>query len=233
MNLFPGRDVFVFDLDNTLYPADHAIFLAIGDRMTAYVQRVTGAPRDEAMALQERYYHLYGATVVGMQRHHGVDPAAFMADVHAVSFDAVLPDPDLAALIGALPGRRIVFSNGARAYAHAIVDHLGLGGVFERIVALEDVDWIPKPEPAAFTQMAALCGFSPARAVMFEDHPRNLAAAKALGFATVLVGPNATPSDTADYAAASLHAFLRDAVTGPATTGAALTGVGTAPSQQA
>lgn len=215
MTPFAGRDVFVFDLDNTLYPADHAIFGAIGDRMTAYVQRITGLPADEALALQNRYYNLYGATVVGMQRHHGVDPAAFMADVHDVSFDGVAPDPGLAALIGALPGRRIVFTNGARTYAREIIAHLGFGDVFERIVSLEDVDWIPKPEPEAFTRMAALCGIAPTRAVMFEDHALNLAAAKGLGFMTVLVGATAVASATVDHATPSLHAFLRSALTPP------------------
>jgi putative hydrolase of the HAD superfamily len=223
VNVLHGRDVFVFDLDNTLYPAKHDIFLAIGDRMTAYIQNVTGLPRDEALALQNHYYDLHGATVVGLARSHHVDPAAFMAHVHDVPLDSVTPDPELAALIGALPGRRFVFTNGARAYAHGIIAHLGLADVFERIVALEDVDWTPKPESIAFERMAALCRFDPARAVMFEDHVMNLATAKALGFATVLVGPDAVPSATADYAAPSLHAFLRAALTSPAP----------APSQQA
>lgn len=216
MTMFSGRDVFVFDLDNTLYPANHEIFIAIGDRMTAFIAELTGLPHDEALDLQNHYYSLHGATVVGLMRSHNVDPAAFMAHVHDVSLDSVAPDPELARLIATLPGRKVVFTNGARTYAHDIIAHLGLAGVFERIVALEDVAWAPKPEALAFERMAALCQIEPTRAVMFEDHVGNLATAKALGYATVLVGAETPPDPTVDFATTSLHAFLRAALTPPA-----------------
>jgi putative hydrolase of the HAD superfamily len=223
VRIFSGRDVFVFDLDNTLYPANHDIFIAIGARMTDFIARAAGLPHDEALKLQNRYYELYGATVTGLMRRHGVDPAEFMAYVHDVPLDGVAPDPELAALIGRLPGRRIVFTNGARAYARDIIAHLGMADVFERIVALEDVDWAPKPQRTAFERMAALTSVTPARAVMFEDHLTNLATANAMGMATVLVGHDSPPAPFVDHATSSLHAFLHAALTSP----------GAAPSQQA
>ena len=208
MSALTGRDVWVFDLDNTLYPADHTIFAAIGERMTGYIARHLGIDHDAALTLRERYLDTYGATVIGLVRNHGVDATDFLAEVHDVAVDGVSPDPDLAALIAALPGRRLVFTNGARDYAHRIIARLGLNDAFERIVALEDVDLAPKPEPRAFERLIALCGFDPRRAVMFEDHARNLEPAAALGFATVLVGAGGG-APYVDFATPRLHPFLR------------------------
>jgi putative hydrolase of the HAD superfamily len=181
----------VFDLDNTLYPADSTIYDDIGHRMTAYIARALDIDAMDALDLRERYYHAYGATVVGLMTHHGVSGADFMADVHDVTVHDVGPNEALNTLIRALPGRRIVFTNGARDYAHRIVALIGLADAFERIVSLEDVGFSPKPNDAAFAKMFDLCEIDPHRAVMFEDHPKNLATAARLGMGTVLVGPQA------------------------------------------
>lgn len=203
------RDVWVFDLDNTLYPADHTIYHAIGDRMTAYIARHVGVDAAEALRLRELYFDAYGATVAGLVRHHGVDAADFLEFVHDTPLDGVEPDPALAPLIAALPGRRIVFTNGASGYAARILARLGLAPLFERAVALDDVGLVPKPERRAFEALISLCGFDPARAVMIEDHARNLQPAHALGFATVLVGPEAQTAPWIDYAAPDVATFLQ------------------------
>jgi len=209
-----GRDVWVFDLDNTLYPTDNTIYDQIGERMTAYIARLAGVSHDDALALREKYFNAYGATLVGLVRHHNADPADFLADVHDVSLDVVTPDPELAQLISALPGRRIVFTNGGRAYAHAILDRIGVADAFERVVALEDVGFVPKPEREAFARLIALCDIAPERTTMFEDHARNLETAAEFGFATVLVGAGATIGGVVQYATPRLHPFLR-ALTAP------------------
>lgn len=209
MSPFLGRDVWVFDLDNTLYPADHTIFETIGERMTAYIARHTGLPHDDALALRELYHDRYGATVIGMVDNHGVDAADFLRDVHDTPVDGVDPDPELSGLIAALPARRLVFTNGARDYAHRIVAQLGMDGVFERIVAIEDVGLAPKPEPRAFERMVALSGIDPRRAVMVEDHARNLEPPAAMGFATLLVGTDVAPAPYVHAATRDLHAYLR------------------------
>lgn len=209
MSAFAGRDVWVFDLDNTLYPADHEVFDAIGDRMTGYIARIADLDWNAALALREKYFNAYGATVVGLVKHHGVDASDFLRDVHDVSLETVDPDPELATLIGQLSGRRIVFTNGGRDYAHRILARLGVDKAFERVFALEDAGLVPKPERASFERLIAACGFDPLRAVMFEDHLRNLEPAAELGFATVLVGAAVAPAPYVHHAAPRLHAFLR------------------------
>jgi putative hydrolase of the HAD superfamily len=215
MSIFANRDVFVFDLDNTLYPAEHDIYTEIGARMTHFIGERLALSPEEAHAVRERYYNTYGATVVGLMRHHEIDPASFMSYVHDVAIDSVHPDPALGALIGALPGRRIVFTNGDRAYARRIVAQLGFGDLFEQIIALEDLDWTPKPEPEAFQRMCAAARIDPLRAVMFEDHTLNAQTAHRLGFLSVLVGPDAAlRPPLVDHCAPTLESLLRSALTG-------------------
>ncbi|MDX2237911.1 MAG: pyrimidine 5'-nucleotidase [Hyphomonadaceae bacterium] len=177
----------VFDLDNTLYPADGAIWDAIGARMTAYVADLTGLGHADAEALQERYLMEYGATVVGLSRLHGVDAQHFMDFVHDVDMSALTPDPALRAAIEALPGRSYVYTNGAATYAERLLRQLQLDDLFHAVVALDTLDFAPKPEALSFQRFIALTGVDPARAAMFEDTPRNLEAAARFGFATILV----------------------------------------------
>jgi putative hydrolase of the HAD superfamily len=204
-----GRDVWVFDLDNTLYPANHAIFDEIGHRMTAYIARFTGGDEAGALALREKYFRAYGATVTGLVAHHGADAADFLHYVHDLPLDSVAPDPELGRLISRLPGRRIVYTNGAADYARRILARLEIAHAFERVFALEDADFHPKPQRQSFDMLIARCGIDPARAVMFEDHDRNLETAAVFGFATVLVGDVEQPTVEVDFATSDLHAFLR------------------------
>jgi putative hydrolase of the HAD superfamily len=177
----------VFDLDNTLYSAP-ALYDLIGERMTAYIARAAGVDADEALVLRERYFHLYGATVVGLHRHHDIDAHDFMAYVHDVSYDVLERDVELARLIAALPGRKIVFTNGGGGHAERTVDRLGLSRVIDAVFDLEDAGFAPKPQPEAYRRLNAVCGIDPRAAVFVEDTLRNLEPAYELGFITALVG---------------------------------------------
>jgi putative hydrolase of the HAD superfamily len=184
------RDIrdWVFDLDNTLYPAS-TLYDIIGDRMTRYVMRATGLDAVEAERLRDRYHLEFGATAVGLQHHHGVDPLHFMADVHDVDPAVVEPDPELDALMARLPGRKIVFTNGGGGHAERVIGQLGLAHHFEHLFDLETSGFVPKPVKAAYEQLVARFGVAPGAAAMIEDTLRNLEPAHDLGFLTVLIGP--------------------------------------------
>ena len=107
-------DVWLFDLDNTLYPPETAFMGLIEARMTQFVARHVGLSHEDAHALQKRYYRELGTTLAGLMAHHGVRPEDYLDDVHDVPLDSLTPDPDLAAAIHRLPGRRLVFTNGDR-----------------------------------------------------------------------------------------------------------------------
>ncbi len=210
---FAGIEAWIFDLDNTLYPTGATIYERIGARMTAYVARATGLDPAAALELQENYYHRYGATLAGLIQHHGVDGRDFLDDVHDVDLDCVPPDPDLAGLIARLPGRRIVFTNGARDYAERMTARLGMREMFDLHFDIEAAGFAPKPERAAFERLIAHARLDPRRCVFFEDSPRNLETAHALGFHTVLVHETGATPDPAPahihHAADCLKTFLR------------------------
>lgn len=201
----------VFDLDNTLYPAESTLYDALGARMTAYIADLLGISADAAFTLQERYFHQYGATIVGMVEHHGIDSDAFLRHVHDIDVSDVAPDPELAALLKALPGRKFVFTNGGGGHAARMVAQIGLGDCFDGLFDISDAGLAPKPQVQAYARLIDRFAIDPKRAVMIEDTLRNLEPAHAMGFSTVLVGPvHPDPAPAyVDVVAGDVKAFLR------------------------
>ena len=206
-------DTWVFDLDQTLYPPEAEVMALIEGRMTAFVAREIGLPRDEAYQLQKSYLHEHGTTLAGLMAHYGVEPHRFLDEVHDVSIDDLHPDPELNALIEALPGRKLVFTNGDERHAIRILAKLEMTGLFAGVFHLEHADWIPKPNMVTFERMMTAHDVTPTKAAFFEDSPKNLKPAYQLGMKTILVGPKADGNTDAfiDFRAASTKAFLQAA----------------------
>ncbi|MEP4249301.1 pyrimidine 5'-nucleotidase [Tateyamaria sp.] len=198
----------VFDLDNTLYHPSARLFDQIETRMSRYVMDAVGVDQAEADRLRHHYFHTYGTTLAGLMRVHNIDPDPYLVDVHDISFDALTPDPELAARIRSLPGRRIVYTNGSAPYAEQVLAARGLSGVFEAIYGVEHANYLPKPEKSAFDQVFARDGLDPSTGAMFEDDPRNLAVPHAMGMKTVHVAPTAAPHDHIHYHTDDLTGFL-------------------------
>jgi putative hydrolase of the HAD superfamily len=206
-------DTWLFDLDNTLYPAESGFMAAIVDRMTDFVEKVTGLPRDEAFKLQKTYLAEHGLTLKGMMLHHGVDPRDFHAIFHDMSLEALAHDPDLLAALERLPGRRLIFTNADDIHAERVLQRLGLGHLFADVFHIGSAGYQPKPSPEAFARISAAHDIDPASTAFFEDSERNLEPAAALGMTTVLVGSWAAQSTApfVHHRTAKLAPFLRDA----------------------
>ena len=182
-------------------------------RMTGFVERVTGLPRDEAYALQKKYLAEHGLTLKGLMLHHGVDPADFHALFHDLSLDLLAKDPELVAAIARLPGRRLIFTNADDKHAERVLAHLGLRDLFDDVFHIGSFGYAPKPDPLGFQRMIDVHGFDPRATSFFEDSEYNLKPAADLGMTTVLVGGRALAS-TAPYVnhrTAKLTPFLRAA----------------------
>ena len=198
----------VFDLDNTLYDPSVRLFDQIERLMTAYVAEALGVSRAEADRLRADYWRRYGTTLAGLMAEHDLDPEPYLVAVHDIDFGVLAPDPELRARIGALPGRRIVYTNGSADYAARVLEARGLGGAFDAVYGVEHAGYRPKPETAAFEAVFGLDGLTPAKGAMFEDDPRNLAAPFDMGMRTVHVAPEPDPQAHIEAHTSDLSAFL-------------------------
>ncbi|MCX7564944.1 pyrimidine 5'-nucleotidase [Sulfitobacter sp. F26169L] len=205
---FSHIDTWVFDLDNTLYPPEARLFDLIEVRMTAWVMDALGVDRAEADRLRVHYWHTHGTTLAGLMREHDVDPAPYLVDVHDISMDSLTPDPLLAARIRALPGRRIVYTNGCAPYAERVLAARGLSGLFDAIYGVEHAGFLPKPERGAFDAIFTQDKLTPRSAAMFEDDPRNLAVPHDLGMRTVHVAPIRAHAPHVQFHTDDLSVFL-------------------------
>ncbi|WP_102109826.1 pyrimidine 5'-nucleotidase [Oceaniglobus roseus] len=200
----------VFDLDNTLYPPEARLFDQIEVRMTGWVARTLGVDRAEADRLRRHYWQTHGTTLAGLMAEHGADPDPYLVDVHEITLDHLSPDPLLARAIAALPGRRIVFTNGSAPYAARVLAARGLAESFHAVYGVENAGFTPKPQPAAFERIFAAAKVEPHAAAMFEDDPRNLMVPHAMGLTTVLVAPTQAEGDHIHHHTTDLAAFLSD-----------------------
>jgi len=180
-------DAWVFDLDNTLYPATFKLFGQIDDRMRAYIAEFLGVGLEDAYRLQKHYFREYGTSLHGLMHHHGMDPEPFLDYVHDIDVTVLPPSPKLEAALARLPGRKLVFTNASTRHAERVMGRLGIGHHFDAVFDIIEADYQPKPKPEAYDVLVERHGLDAGNTVMVEDIARNLAPAAALGMTTVWV----------------------------------------------
>lgn len=183
-------DSWIFDLDNTLYPADVEFFSQIVRKIEKYVARYLSLEPEAALHLQKEYLAEYGTTLSGMMAVHGMDPAAFLDYVHDVDLKFLAPNPDLRKAISALPGKKYIFTNGSKSHARNVGTHLEIFDLFDGHFGVEDTGYIPKPKAHAYDAFLNVFDVDPKKAIFFEDNLRNLEVPKQLGMRTVLLVSN-------------------------------------------
>ncbi|MAI58776.1 MAG: pyrimidine 5'-nucleotidase [Rhodobacteraceae bacterium] len=203
----------VFDLDHTLYAPDHKLFSQIEHKMTLYIMDTLGLDADEANKLRHRYWNTYGTTLAGLMEEHRIDPVPFLWDVHQIDFSVLKPNPLLGAAISALPGRKIVYTNGTIPYAKEALLTLQISTVFDAIYGVESAGYRPKPQRKAFETVFSADNTNTKNGAMFEDDQRNLVIPKKLGMRTVLVTPSCeSVPPHVDFITSDLTTFLRQIV---------------------
>jgi putative hydrolase of the HAD superfamily len=190
---------FLFDLDNTLYPAHAGVTEALEDRMNAYVQQVSGLPHPEAVALRQHYFVTYGTTLRGLQLHHEVDIETYLHTVH--DFDIphfVKPNPALVELMETISVPMAIFTNSPREHAERAIDALGLTHLKMPIIDIRMINFLPKPHLSAYQIALQTIDCPAAGTVFFEDTLHNLGRAKSLGMTTVYI-PHQFGTPVPDY----------------------------------
>lgn len=177
----------IFDLDNTLYPATCRLFDQVERRIGEYVQQLLNLEPEPARALQKQYFRDHQTTLNGLMIHHGIEPADFLEFVHRIDLSPVAADERLDQALERLPGRKLIYTNGSVRHAKNVMERLGVARHFDSIFDIAEAAFVPKPDITAYRALIARHGFDPARAIMLDDMPRNLAPAAELGMTTVWV----------------------------------------------
>ncbi len=184
---FDHIDTWIFDLDNTLYPAGCRLFDQIDVRMGAFISELLDIDRVEARRIQKHYFFEHGTTMAGLMSEHGVNPDDFLSYVHDIDHSPIPENVRLNAALDALPGRKLVFTNGTVEHAENVMDRIGVTAHFDAIFDIKAADYIPKPLMVSYEMFIERDNVNPQSSAMFEDIIRNLEPSHALGMTTVLV----------------------------------------------
>lgn len=183
--------VWLFDLDDTLHDASTASMPGLRVAFGQYIEQHLQLSREESDALRRRYWQRYGATLLGLVKHHGVDAAHFLHHTH------LLPGLEQAlrghahdfALLRRLRGRKYILTNAPRAYAERVIATLGIGRCFDGLISIEDMRMFgelrPKPDARMLRTLLARLRVRASRCVLVEDTLQHQKAARRVGMATV------------------------------------------------
>jgi len=197
----------VFDVDDTLYPPDNGLWDELANRIEQYLVERMGVNPADSDTIRSKYYREHGTTLNGlMYEHPELDPLEYLAFVHDLPYEELLrPDPELNRMLADLPLRKVIFTNADRAHAENVLRHLGIQDHFEAIVDIVALDFVNKPNRAAYKTLLSTLN-SPAEAcVLMEDSARNIVTARGMGMTTILIRPSGTDLDGAHHHVDTVH----------------------------
>lgn len=179
----------IFDLDDTLHNASAHIFPVMNQAMTQYIMDELNLEEHSAHQLRQHYWRIYGATLKGLMRHHGVNAYYFLNETHALMDlpNMVIQVKRLRHTLKQLKGRKCVFTNAPRAYAVRVLQLMGIEDCFEFVFSVESTKFHAKPSVRGFQMLLNTLNVNASDCVMLEDNLPALMTAKRLGMQTVWV----------------------------------------------
>ena len=193
--------VWIFDLDDTLHNASAHIFPVMNRAMTQYIMDHLALDAHAAHRLRQHYWQLYGATLKGLVRHHGINPHHFLKNTHEPLDlnQMVLETKRLRHTLQSLVGRKQVFTNAPLSYAMRVLNLLGLDDMFETVFSVESTHFHPKPSVYGFKKLLKKINAKPQDCVMVEDSLPALMTAKRLGMKTIWITKQLKKPNFVDY----------------------------------
>ncbi len=201
--------IWIFDLDDTLHNASAHIFPVMNRAMTQYIQDNLNLNETDAHKLRQHYWGVYGATLKGLMRHHGVDAFHFLQQTHRLMDlpNMVIQVKRLRSLIKSLPGRKCVFTNAPREYAIRVLQLIGIDDCFELVFSVESAKFHAKPSVRGFQMLLKTLNAKASDCVMLEDNLPALMTAKRLGMRTIWISKKLRKPNFVDYRVSSVLAL--------------------------
>lgn len=187
MDTFRHIDTWIFDLDNTLYPAECRLFVQIEQRMNAFISENLNVSLEEAHEIRVQYHYDHGTTLSGLMAVHDMAPEHFLDYVHDIDLSNVMADPHLDAALDRLPGRKVIHTNGSAAHAARVMERLGVADHFDAVFDIAAAGYIPKPSPQGLAALVSEMDVQATACAMFDDIARNLVAPHHMGMKTVWI----------------------------------------------
>lgn len=201
--------IWIFDLDDTLHDASSHIFPVMNQAMNRYIMTHLQLDLNGAHALRQHYWQIYGATLKGLMRHHGINPFHFLKETHAfLSPEMIKTTRRLKHTIQHLSGKKYIFTNAPRDYAIAVIEALDLQDCFELVFSVESVKFHAKPSVRGFNLLLNTLNARAADCVLLEDNLAALMTAKRLGMTTVWVSRTIKKPIFVDYRISAVPSLL-------------------------
>ena len=183
--MLKNKDIFIFDLDQTLYPKASNIIKQIDNRIGAYCARIMNVSFEEGCRIGWKMNDDYGSTLGGLKvQYPHIDAAHYLEDVHNVDYSELTICHNLKGTISSLQGRKIIYTNGTKAHAERVLEKRGLTNLFEDIHDIEAANHIAKPCPNAFKEFINLYNIDICKSVFFDDNHNNVKTAEKLGISS-------------------------------------------------
>ena len=180
-----NREYWVFDLDNTIYPAENNLFAEMNDKMRGYIMNLLNLDSDSAHKVQKDYFYKYGTSLAGLIANDNVDPLDFLEYVHDLDYSVVEYDEELRNILNKIPNKKYIHTNGTAKHANKVLEKLQLQNAFIDCFDIIDGKFIPKPEKSNYDGMIEKFGIDTNNTVFFEDMAKNLVVPKQMGMTTV------------------------------------------------
>ena len=188
--IFKGKNIWLFDLDNTLYDPNSGIFCQIDQRMKKFISIKLKISENEAFKIQKQFYKKYGTTLYGLMKNHKINPQEFLDFVHDINFKNLKKSKKLKNMINCLPGQKIIYTNGDYNYATKILNSLGILETISDIFDIKKANYFPKPMKTSINKLIREYNFDTKKIVYFDDLDKNLKSANLRGITTIHISEN-------------------------------------------
>ncbi|KAB5544994.1 hypothetical protein DKX38_013106 [Salix brachista] len=216
-------DCLLFDLDDTLYSCKFGTAEALRKNIDDFLVERCGFPEDKAPSIRVKLFKTYGSSLAGLRAlGYDIDADDYHSFVHGrLPYDLIKPDSQLLNLLRSITQRKIIFTNSDRNHAIMALKRLGIEDCFDQIICFETMnpnlskstspDEFPvllKPSMDAMKIALRVADVDLRRTLFLDDNVRNVAAGKAMGLRTALVG-KAVKSKEADYVVEHVHSLAQ------------------------